>query len=248
MRLTFKVTKKCLDLRKVFCAMERKKYLIVTAGGVGTRMGTAVPKQFLELGGKPILRVTLEKFMAAVPGLHIITVLPEASVSSWRQYCIKAGFTCPQRLVKGGFTRFHSVKNALAFVPDGALVAVHDGVRPLISAGCIKRLFEEAASVEALVPVMPVTDTLKVLDKDASGSLVSSGEQVDRSRYFGAQTPQIFWSEALKEAYTQGYDTLFTDDASVAERYGIPLSFTEGERYNIKITTPEDLTLANALL
>lgn len=228
--------------------MERKKYLIVTAGGVGTRMGTAVPKQFLELGGKPILRVTLEKFMAAVPDLHIITVLPEANVTTWRQYCIRENFTCPQRLVKGGFTRFHSVKNALAYVPDGAIVAVQDGVRPLISASCIKRLFEEAAAVDALIPVMPVTDTLKVLDKDASGKLVSSGEQVDRSRIYGAQTPQIFKSELLKAAYTQGYDTLFTDDASVAERYGIRLSFTEGERYNIKITTPEDLTLANALL
>ena len=228
--------------------MERKKYLIVTAGGVGTRMGTAVPKQFLELGGKPILRVTLEKFMAAVPDLHIITVLPEANVTTWRQYCIRENVTCPQRLVKGGFTRFHSVKNALEYVPDGAIVAVQDGVRPLISASCIKRLFEEAAAVDALIPVMPVTDTLKVLDKDASGMLGSSGEQVDRSRIYGAQTPQIFKSELLKAAYTQGYDTLFTDDASVAERYGIRLSFTEGERYNIKITTPEDLALANALL
>ena len=227
--------------------MERKKYLIVTAGGVGTRMGAAVPKQFLELGGKPILRVTLERFMAAVPDLHIITVLPEANVASWRQYCIKENFTCPQRLVKGGFTRFHSVKNALAYVPDGALVAVHDGVRPLISAGCIRRLFDEAASVEALIPVMPVTDTLKVLDKDASGKLVSSGEKADRSRFFGAQTPQIFRSE-LKAAYIQGFDTSFTDDASVAERFGIPLTYTEGEKYNIKITTPEDLTLAGKLL
>lgn len=228
--------------------MERKKYLIVTAGGVGTRMGAAVPKQFLELGGKPILRITMEKFMAAVPDIHIVTVLPEANIAYWRQYCIKENFTCPQRLVKGGFTRFHSVKNALAYVPDGALVAVQDGVRPLISASCIKRLFEEAASVQALIPVMPVTDTLKVLDKDKTGKLVSSGEKADRSRFFGAQTPQIFWSEALKEAYTQGYDTLFTDDASVAERFGIPLSFTEGEKYNIKITTPEDLALAGKLL
>lgn len=227
--------------------MERKKYLIVTAGGVGSRMGAAVPKQFLELGGKPVLRITLEKFMAAVPDIHIITVLPEANVSTWRQYCIRENFICPQHLVKGGFTRFHSVKNALAFVPDGALVAVHDGVRPMISAHTIKRLFEEAESVPALVPVMPVTDTLKVLDKDSSGKLVSSGETADRSRFFGAQTPQIFWSEQLKAAYTQGYDTLFTDDASVAERYGIHLSFTEGERYNIKITTPEDMELARRM-
>lgn len=228
--------------------MERKKYLIVSAGGVGTRMGAAVPKQFIELGGKPILRITLEKFMAAIPDLHIITVLPEGSVAEWRQYCVRENFTCPQRLVKGGFTRFHSVKNALAYVPDGALVAVHDGVRPLISVGGIRRLFQEAESVPALIPVMPVTDTLKVLDKAADGRLVSTGESADRTRFWGAQTPQIFHSEVLKAAYTQGYDTTFTDDASVAERHGVTLAFTEGEKYNIKITTPEDLVLATKLL
>lgn len=227
--------------------MERKKYLIVTAGGTGTRMGAAVPKQFLEIGGRPILRITIEKFLSAVPDLHIITVLPEGSIASWRQYCIKENFTCPQRLVKGGFTRFHSVKNALEYVPDGALVAVHDGVRPLISTVCIQRLFQEAQNVEALIPVMPVTDTLKVLEKGPDGRLVSSGETVDRSRFWGAQTPQLFRSELLKAAYTQGFDTLFTDDASVAEKYGVPLSFTQGERYNIKITTPEDLALAQSL-
>lgn len=227
--------------------MERKKYLIVTAGGTGTRMGAAVPKQFLEIGGRPILRITIEKFLSAVPDLHIITVLPEGCIASWRQYCIKENFTCPQRLVKGGFTRFHSVKNALEYVPDGALVAVHDGVRPLISTVCIQRLFQEAQNVEALIPVMPVTDTLKVLEKGPDGRLVSSGETVDRSRFWGAQTPQLFRSELLKAAYTQGFDTLFTDDASVAEKYGVPLSFTQGERYNIKITTPEDLALAQSL-
>jgi len=227
---------------------ERKKYLIVTAGGVGNRMGASVPKQFLELGGKPILRLTIEKFMAAIPDLRIITVLPEAHISTWRQYCIRENFTCPQRLVHGGFTRFHSVKNALEYVPDGALVAVHDGVRPLISIGLIRSLFQEAENVPALIPVTPVTDTLKVLDKGQGGKLVSSGENVDRSRFYGAQTPQLFHSEKLKAAYTQGYDTLFTDDASVAERFGIPLAFAMGERYNIKITTPEDLTLAKALL
>ena len=228
--------------------MERKKYLIVTAGGMGTRMGGPVPKQFLELDGKPILRLTLEKFMEAEPDLHVITVLPEAHVSTWRQYCQKANFACPQRLVKGGFTRFHSVKNALAFVPDGVLVAVQDGVRPLLSIGRIRELFEAAQKVPALVPVLPVTDTLKVLQKDADGTLHATGESIDRSRIWGAQTPQIFYSEDLKAAYAQGYDTLFTDDASVAGKYGIPLTFAEGERYNIKITTPEDLTLAQALI
>ena len=228
--------------------MERKKFLIVTAGGMGTRMGGSVPKQFLELDGKPILRLTIERFLQAEPDLQVITVLPQAHVSTWRQYCIKADFTCPQRLVKGGFTRFHSVQNALAFVPDGALVAVHDGVRPLLSIGRIRELFAQAQGVPALIPVMPVTDTLKVLEKKADGSLSATGEPIDRSRIFGAQTPQIFYSELLKQAYGQGFDTLFTDDASVADRYGIPLTFTEGERLNIKITTPEDLVLARAIL
>jgi 2-C-methyl-D-erythritol 4-phosphate cytidylyltransferase len=228
--------------------MERKKYLIVTAGGTGTRMGAPVPKQFLELKGKPILRLTLEKFIEAVPDLHVLTVLPEDHVSTWRDYCLKANFTCPQRLVKGGFTRFHSVKNALEHIPDGALVAVQDGVRPLMSVEKIRELFDAAVYVPALIPVLPVTDTLKVLEKRADGALMTTGERIDRSRIYGAQTPQIFHSELLKAAYSQGYDTLFTDDASVAEKYGIPLTFIEGERYNIKITTPEDLVLAKAIL
>jgi 2-C-methyl-D-erythritol 4-phosphate cytidylyltransferase len=227
--------------------MERKKYLIVTAGGTGTRMGAPVPKQFLELKGKPILRLTLEKFIEAVPDLHVLTVLPEDHVSTWRDYCLKANFTCPQRLVKGGFTRFHSVKNALEHIPDGALVAVQDGVRPLMSVEKIRELFDAAVYVPALIPVLPVTDTLKVLEKRADGALMTTGERIDRSRIYGAQTPQIFHSELLKAAYSQGYDTLFTDDASVAEKYGIPLTFIEGERYNIKITTPEDLKVAKLL-
>ena len=228
--------------------MERKKYLIVTAGGTGTRMGAAVPKQFLELGGKPILHLTLEKFLEAVPDVHVLTVLPEGHIAAWRQYCQTANFVCPQRLVKGGFTRFHSVKNALEFVPDDAIVAVQDGVRPLISVDKIRELFAAAQSAPAVIPVLPVTDTLKVLAKDADGRLTSTGESIDRSRIWGAQTPQIFHSTQLKAAYAQGYDTLFTDDASVAEKYGIPLTFLEGERYNIKITTPEDLTLAQVLI
>lgn len=223
-------------------------FVIITAGGTGTRMGSSLPKQFLELDGKPILRLTIEKFAEAMPGIRIITVLPESHIPSWRDYCVKAGFTCPQRLVKGGFTRFHSVKNALEFVPDGALVAVQDGVRPLISVEKIRELFASARRVPALIPVLPVTDTLKVIEKKADGTLLSAGESIDRSRIYGAQTPQIFHSRELKAAYTQGYDTLFTDDASVAERYGIPLSFAEGEKFNLKITTPEDLLLARAIL
>lgn len=227
--------------------MERKKYLVVTAGGTGTRMGAAVPKQFLELDGVPILRRTMEVFLRAIPDIQVITVLPEGHVAYWRQYCLKANFVCPQRLVKGGFTRFHSVKNALKYVPDGALVAVQDGVRPLISVDKVRELFKAADTAPAVIPVMPVTDTLKVLEK-RGGALAVTGEQVDRSRIYGAQTPQVFQSEALKAAYSLQFDTAFTDDASVAERYGIALTFLEGERFNLKITTPEDLVLAKAIL
>lgn len=223
-------------------------FVIITAGGIGTRMGSSVPKQFMKLDGKPILRITIEKFMEAMPGIRIITVLPEDHIPFWREYCVRAGFTCPQRLVKGGFTRFHSVKNALEFVPDSALVAVHDGVRPLISVEKIRELFASAQNVPALIPVLPVTDTLKVLQKQADGTLRATGEPIDRSRIYGAQTPQIFRARDIKAAYTQGYDTLFTDDASVAARYGIPLTFSEGERYNIKITTPDDLKIAQLLI
>jgi len=228
--------------------MTRNKYLLVSAGGSGVRMGADVPKQFLLLDGKPILRVTIERFVKAVPDIHVITVLPQASIADWRRACAKDGFNCPQKLVAGGFTRFHSVKNALEYVPDGALVAVHDAVRPLVSIAKIRELFAAAETAPAVIPVVPSFDTLKVLEKKEDGTLLVSEESVDRSRIWGAQTPQIFHSELLKAAYTQGYDTSFTDDASVASRYGIPVTCIPGERTNIKITTPEDLELARLLL
>ena len=228
--------------------MERKKYLVVTAGGSGTRMGSALPKQFLQLGGRAVLQRTIEQFLEACPDIKVITVLPEAHVAWWRRYCRERNFNCPQRLVSGGFTRFHSVKNALAYVPDGAVVAVHDAVRPLLSPALIRAMFERMDTVRGLIPVVPSVDTLAVLDKDPDGTLCDSGEEVDRTRIFGAQTPQMFWSEDLKAAYNQGFDRTFTDDASVARRYGVPLSYIAGERNNIKLTTPEDLSLAEAIL
>ncbi len=229
--------------------MERKKYLAVTAGGSGLRMGSALPKQFLSLDGRAVLQRTIERFVEACPDIQVITVLPEGHVAWWRRYCQEKGFNCPQRLVKGGITRFHSVRNALAHVPDGAVVAIHDGVRPLLSADLIRAMFAQMdQGVRALIPVVPMVDTLAVLDKVSDGSLKDSGELVDRSRVYGVQTPQVFRSEDLKAAYAQGYDTLFTDDASVARRYGIPLSYIAGERNNIKLTTPEDLSLAEAIL
>ena len=228
--------------------MERKKYLVVTAGGSGSRMGADVPKQFLPLQGKAILQRTLERFLEACPGIRILTVLPRDHFGTWKAYCAAHNFNVPQTLVAGGITRFHSVRNALVKIPDGALVAVHDGVRPFVSKELIERMFSRMEVCRALIPVLPVTDTLKVLDRDReTGFLRSAGERLDRSRVFGAQTPQIFRSEDLKAAYAEAYDPLFTDDASVAENIKIPLSFIEGERFNIKITTPEDLVLAEAI-
>jgi len=229
--------------------MERKKYLVVTAGGSGLRMGAALPKQFLSLDGRAVLQRTIERFVEACPDIQVITVLPEGHVAWWRHYCQEKSFNCPQRLVKGGITRFHSVRNALAHVPDGAVVAVHDGVRPLLSLSLIREmLLQVDRGVRALIPVVPTVDTLAVLDKAPDGMLQDTGELVDRSRIYGVQTPQVFRSEDLKAAYAQGYDTLFTDDASVARRYGIPLSYIAGERTNIKLTTREDLLLAEAIL
>lgn len=235
--------------------MSRNKILIVMAAGSGVRMGTGVPKQFLDLGGVPILRRTIETFVSAEPEVKVVTVLPEEHLSFWKDYCLSSGFNCPQTLVVGGFTRFHSVRNALAKVPDGAVVAIHDGVRPLLSVNLVRGMFDRMSrgGVRALIPVVPSVDTLKVIDrvKDESGAetMVSpDGEEVDRSRIFAAQTPQMFLSEDIKSAYSQAFDTAFTDDASVARKKGIPLTFCEGEKYNFKLTSPEDLSLARMII
>lgn len=224
--------------------------MIIVAGGSGTRMGGPVPKQFLKIGGKAILQLTIEKFIEAVPDIKVITVLPECHMDTWKQYCSEYNFVCPQTLVAGGISRFHSVKNGLEKAGEG-LIAVHDGVRPLLSAGLIRRLFDVAGKEGSAIPVIPFTDTVKMLDTvsdcDGNQRLVSLETKVDRSNVFGAQTPQIFRSDILGEAYRCAYDLSFTDDASVAEAKKIPLSYVVGERFNIKITTKEDLVLAEAI-
>ena len=233
--------------------MERKRYVIIMAAGSGTRMGAEKPKQFIELEGKAILQRTIEVFKDAYPDISVVTVLPEQHIEYWKDYCYRKSFVCPQILVKGGITRFHSVKNALKKVPDGAVVAVHDGVRPFVSVDLVRRLFDEAESAVSAIPVLPCVDTMKVLSKttDNQGREVLAavpGASVDRSVLFGAQTPQVFHSEVLKQAYEQAFDTAFTDDASVVEKYGKNLSYLIGERFNIKITTRDDLVIAGAVM
>ncbi|MEE0237358.1 MAG: 2-C-methyl-D-erythritol 4-phosphate cytidylyltransferase [Bacteroidales bacterium] len=228
--------------------MERRRYVIVMAAGSGTRMGGSLPKQFLEIGGKAILQKTIEVFLEACPGISVVTVLNSDYIQYWRDYCLKHNFTCPQTIVAGGFTRFHSVRNALEKIPEGAVVAVHDGVRPLVTASLVREMFENVAEIPALIPVVPCVDTLKVLQKDGDELRTVEGAVADRSVLYAAQTPQIFHSELLKSAYSMAYDTMFTDDASVVQKYGKSLSYTMGERLNIKITTQEDLLLARAVM
>ena len=218
------------------------------AAGSGTRMGAGMPKQFLDMDGKAVLQRTIEVFQEACPGISVVTVLPEDFIDYWKDYCLSHNFICPQMLVKGGITRFHSVRNALERIPDGALAAVHDGVRPLITPSKVRELFDLAEDNVGVIPVTPCVDTMKVLKPTQQKDVwEEAGEEADRSVLFGAQTPQVFKSEVLKEAYSQAYDPSFTDDASVVVKHGKSLSYVLGERLNIKITTPEDLVMAKAI-
>lgn len=230
--------------------MEKKKYCIFACGGRGTRMGSPLPKQFLRLGEKTILQISIEQILKAVPDVHPIVVLPEDYIEFWASECRKNNFHTAQSIVAGGFTRFHSVRNALEKITDeDAVVAVHDGVRPLASTDLIRRLFELACSHNAVVPVIPVTDTLKTLKRNDAGELEElPGAGADRSIMFGAQTPQLFRSGVLKRAYSLPYDTVFTDDASVVRASGVEIHYCEGEKYNLKITTADDLEVARRLL
>ncbi len=221
----------------------REIYAIFVAGGSGTRMGGDVPKQFLDLGGMSVLQRSVEQFLAAEPSARVIIVLPERHIRTWREMCLEQAVSFPQQLVAGGMTRFHSVQAALAKVPDGAVVSIHDGVRPLVPPALVRSMLDGMSAPggpRALVPVLPVTDTLR--------SAVAGVPAPDRSTLLAVQTPQMFLSEDIKRAYSQPYDPSFTDDASVADRAGIPVSTCPGARFNIKITTPDDLRLARMLL
>lgn len=215
-------------------------YVIIVAGGKGLRMGTDIPKQFLPVGGRPVLMRTLERFRAYSPALSIILVLPESQQNYWRQLCREYHFDMEYQMANGGETRFHSVKNGLSLIPDDAegVVGVHDGVRPFPAIEVIANCFETARTRKAVVPVVPVVETLRH---------VSEGTK-PRGDYRLVQTPQTFDIQLLKAAYRQPYCDAFTDDASVVESYGHAITLVEGNRENIKITTPFDLTIAEAMI
>ena len=218
-------------------------YIIIVAGGKGLRMGSDIPKQFLPIGGKPVLMRTLERFREYSPTLQIILVLPKAQQEYWEKLCQKHNFTVAYQLADGGETRFHSVQHGLALIPDDAegVVGVHDGVRPFPSIDVIRRCYETAREKKAVIPVIPVVETVRHLKGETS-------ETVPRNDYRLVQTPQCFDIQLLKAANRQPYNDGFTDDASVVESYGHAITLVEGNRENIKITTPFDMTIAEALL
>lgn len=219
-------------------------YVIIVAGGKGTRMGAGVPKQFLPVAGKPVLMHTIERFRDYNPELDIIVVLPHDQQDYWRELCEEHQFTVSHRLADGGASRFESSRNGLALIPDGTdgVVGIHDGVRPFVSKAVIERCYETAREDFAAIPVMPVTDTLRHIDA------FGNGHNVQRADYRIVQTPQCFDIQLLKQAYQQPFRDTFTDDASVVEAMGCAVAMVEGNRGNIKITTPFDLQMAEWLV
>lgn len=214
-----------------------KTFAIIVAGGKGLRMGGDVPKQFLPIGGKPVLMHTIEAFREALDDVQIVLVLPAEQHDYWQKLCKDHNFRSPELIATGGETRFHSVKNGLALLPedDEAVVGVHDGVRPFVSRDTIQRCFGTAAEGKAVVPVVPVVETLRQILHD--GSSITR----PRNEYRLVQTPQTFPLALLKQAYEQPYSESFTDDASVVEAMGKEITMVEGNRENIKLTTPADL-------
>lgn len=219
-------------------------YMIIVAGGHGTRMGSGIPKQFLKIDGKPILMRTLERFHEYDPEMHLIVVLPKEQQEYWHKLCEEYHFTIPHEIADGGETRFESSKNGLALIPDDAegLVGFHDGVRPFVSHDTIRRCIEMAEEEYTAIPVVPVTSTLRHIDPRGGGF------NVDRSLYREVQTPQVFDITLARQAFNQPDRSQFTDDSSVIESLGCKVSIVEGNRENIKITTPFDLTVAEAII
>lgn len=219
-----------------------KDYVIIVAAGIGKRMRSDLPKQFLDLNGKPVMVHTIEKFYRFDPLLEIIVVLHNDYLSFWKELCDKINFQIPHRIVSGGEQRFHSVKNAIDSIStETGIVAIHDAVRPLVSLRTIEHCFATAREKSTAIPVIMVSDSMREMH---DGKSVAT----DRNRFRIVQTPQCFELGILREAYASNYNSQFTDDASVVESTGEIIHLVEGNRENIKITSPEDLRMAEALL
>ena len=218
-----------------------KKHIIIVAGGKGLRMGGDIPKQFLPICGKPVLMRTIEAFYTYDADIHVVLVLPASQQSYWKDLCVQYRFDKKHDIANGGETRFHSVMNGLALVEGEGWVGVHDGVRPFVSKEVISRCYAEAMIKKAVIPVIGVVETVRCLTEEGSMT-------VPRDQYKLVQTPQVFDVALLRRAYQQEYTDGFTDDASVVESLGERVHLVEGNRENIKLTTPFDLKLAEMLL
>lgn len=219
----------------------RKKYAIIVAGGSGTRMGGDLPKQFISVGGKPVLRHTIERFLSLSFPVGIIVVVNQEWKDYWKKYCEDDGFLERYSIPSGGVTRFHSVQNALQYLPDDSVVAVHDGVRPFVTTDFLEEMFRQGEALGNAVPAVPPVETVREVNGPESYVLKRDDIRL-------IQTPQVFRSEVIKAAYRLPFDPSFTDDASVVEAAGYRVNLVDGLRYNIKITTPEDLEIARLRL
>jgi 2-C-methyl-D-erythritol 4-phosphate cytidylyltransferase len=222
---------------RVLCRMTSQRAAIIVAGGTGKRMGGSIPKQFLMLKGRPLLCWTIEAFHRFDAAMTIVLVLPEGQIPVWKTLCLGHGFHVPHEVVAGGAERFHSVRNGLAAVKDVEVVAVHDGVRPCVSAALIERCFAAAQEHGASVPVVAISSSVREIDGESSRA-------IDRSKLRAVQTPQCFRVDVLRRAFELPYDTAFTDEATLVERIGQKVFLVEGEEGNIKVTTPLDLKVA----
>ncbi|SBW01899.1 2-C-methyl-D-erythritol 4-phosphate cytidylyltransferase [uncultured Dysgonomonas sp.] len=217
------------------------KSVIIVAGGKGLRMGSDLPKQFIPIGGKPVLMRTIEAFHAYDSNIVIILVLPYSHQVYWKELCANYHFGIPHTIAMGGETRFHSVKNGLGLV-NGGIVAVQDGVRPFASKEMIARCFDAAEEYQAVIPVIDSTDSLREMTEGTKSKII------DRSKIRLVQTPQVFHTDILKKAYETEFKDTFTDDASVVESMGIDVHLVRGEVTNIKITTPLDLKIGELIV
>lgn len=216
------------------------KYVIITAGGKGIRMNSPLPKQFLTLRGRPVLMHTIEAFTGLSFDIQIILVLPSEQLSFWEELCREHRFGIPHHVTTGGPARFHSVKNGLKLVPDHAVVGIHDGVRPLVSKAVIESTFRQAEKLGNAIPVVGITESVRMTEN-------TFNKPINREQLRIIQTPQCFHASLIKKAYQTPFHESFTDDATVLEKSGARIYLSEGNKNNIKITTPEDLIIVEAL-
>jgi len=217
-----------------------RKYCIIVAGGSGQRMGSDTPKQFLKVHSEVILQKSISAFYRYDSNIKIIIALPEEHISTWEKICLEENFTIPHLVVNGGKTRYHSVKNALGKITEQGLVAIHDGVRPLVSKETIENTFNIASQKGNAIPYTDMVDSIRFIDN-------TNNRPVDRTQYKLVQTPQVFDIQLIQKAYQQEWENSFTDDASVIEKLGVKINLVPGNKENIKITTKTDLIIAQAL-